>query len=53
MNFVSIISKFTLDALTNANVWEDDNDSIVKNEIIKPTIYGTGEAYCEITIEKF
>ena len=37
MNVASITSKFLLDAMTEYNVWDDDNDNNVKTETILPT----------------
>lgn len=37
MNFISITSKFLLDALVELGVIEDDNDDFIKDEIILPT----------------
>lgn len=37
MNVIAVTSKFVLDALSEAGVWEDDNDDFVKTETILPT----------------
>lgn len=38
-NVYSIIIKYLLDALVKENIIEDDNDLIVKREVINPTKY--------------
>ena len=37
MNVISIVSKYLLDAMTEAGVIEDDNDQFIKTETILPT----------------
>ena len=37
MNVVSIASKYLMDAITEFGCWEDDNDNIIKKEVILPT----------------
>lgn len=37
MNVISITSKFLMDAITHWGCWEDDNDDVIKNEILLPT----------------
>jgi Holliday junction resolvase RusA-like endonuclease len=37
MNFISIASKFLLDAVTELGCWEDDSDEFVKKETLLPT----------------
>lgn len=37
LNVVSVAAKITLDTLTEAEVWDDDNDDIVVNEVLLPT----------------
>ena len=51
MNVVAITSKFVLDALSEAGVWEDDNDNFVKTETILPTIHDKDNERVEIVFE--
>ena len=48
-NVYSIQSKFTYDALTNLNIWEDDDDTQIKEELLLPTIYDKENPRVEFT----
>lgn len=37
MNVISITSKYLMDAITQLECWEDDNDDFIKTETIMPT----------------
>ena len=50
MNFISIASKFLLDAITELGCWEDDNDEFVKTETLLPTELDRVNPRVEITI---
>jgi Holliday junction resolvase RusA-like endonuclease len=50
MNFISIASKFLLDAVTELGCWEDDNDEFVKTETLLPTELDRVNPRVEITI---
>ncbi len=52
MNFVSMGSKFFLDAVTNYNCWEDDSDEFVKTEKLIPTELDKDNPRLEITIRE-
>lgn len=49
MNVVAVTSKFVLDALSEAGVWEDDNDNFVKTEIVLPTVHDKDNERVEVT----
>jgi len=51
MNVVSIASKYFLDAVSEYGCWEDDNDDVVKTEIILPTEIDRENPRIEITIK--
>ena len=51
MNVVAVTSKYLLDAITELECWEDDNDEFVKTETILPTEYDKGNGRVEIIIE--
>ena len=51
MNVVSIASKYFLDAVTEYGCWEDDNDDVVKTEVILPTEVDRENPRIEITIK--
>tara|TARA_R110002050_G_scaffold124575_4_gene243782 strand:+ start:1303 stop:1713 length:411 start_codon:yes stop_codon:yes gene_type:complete len=42
-NFYSVIAKYLYDALTENGNWIDDNDDIIKTEIIEETEYKKGK----------
>ena len=50
MNVISVTSKYLLDAITELNCWEDDNDDFVKKETILPTEYEKNNGRVEILI---
>ena len=50
MNFISIASKFLLDAITELGCWEDDNDEFVKTETLLPTELDRVNPRVEVTI---
>ena len=50
MNVIAVTSKYLLDALTNLECWEDDNDDFVKTETILPTILDRDNPRVEIII---
>lgn len=37
MNVISILSKYLMDAITEFGCWPDDNDEIIKEELLLPT----------------
>ncbi len=51
MNVIAVTSKYLLDAITELECWEDDNDEFVKTETILPTEYDKGNGRVEIIIE--
>ena len=52
MNFISVASKFFMDALVDLNVIEDDNDNFVKTEIIHTSEIDRGNGRIEIIIRE-
>ena len=51
MNVISITSKFLMDAITEFGCWEDDNDDIIKDERLKPTIHNPKDPHVEVVIK--
>jgi len=51
MNVVSITSKYTLDAITHYECWEDDNDEVIRFETILPTQLDRENPRVEVTIK--
>ena len=51
MNVVSICSKYLMDAITEFGCWEDDNDDIIKKEIILPTKLDRSNPRVEVLIQ--
>ena len=51
MNVISVTSKYLLDAITELNCWEDDNDDFVKKETILPTELDRADSRVEVTIK--
>jgi Holliday junction resolvase RusA-like endonuclease len=49
-NVIAVTQKFLLDALTEENVWTDDNDEFVKTEVMLPTRLDRANPRCEIVI---
>ena len=37
MNVIAICSKYLMDAITEFGCWEDDDDTVIKKEILLPT----------------
>lgn len=52
MNVVSIVSKYLLDAITELNCWQDDNDKFVKKETILPTELDRDNPRVEVLIKE-
>lgn len=52
MNVVAVVSKYVLDAISHFECWDDDNDDIVKKEVILPTIHDKNKGRVEILITK-
>lgn len=52
MNVISIASKYALDALVELKCLQDDNDDIIKKEVLLPTVYDKENPRIEITISK-
>jgi len=51
MNVISIISKYLMDAITEFGCWVDDNDDIIKKEIILPTEIDRNNPRVEVLIK--
>lgn len=51
MNVISIASKYLMDAITEFGCWVDDNDDIIKKEIILPTEVDKKNPRIEVKIE--
>lgn len=51
MNFVSICSKYLMDAITEFGCWEDDNDDVIKTEIILPSVLDKDNPRIEVLIK--
>ena len=51
MNFISITSKFLMDAISDHGCWEDDNDDFIKTEVIMPTSLDRDEPRIEVYIK--
>ena len=51
MNVISIVSKFTLDAITHHECWYDDSDVQIKQETLLPTVYDKNNGRVEIHIK--
>lgn len=50
MNFVSICSKYLMDAITEFGCWDDDNDDVIKTETILPSSIDKDNPRIEVTI---
>ena len=50
-NYYSMSSKFLYDALVDQGVLSDDSDSVIKKEIIMPSIYEKGLGRVEFTFK--
>lgn len=51
MNFVSICSKYLMDAITEYGCWEDDNDDVIKTETILPSVLDKDNPRIEVIIK--
>lgn len=52
-NVYTIIVKYLYDAMSEVGLWEDDNDDIIKTEVLLPTEYiQSDENIVEITIKE-
>lgn len=51
MNFVSICSKYLMDAITEFGCWSDDNDDIIKTETILPSAIDKDNPRIEVVIK--
>tara|TARA_R110000851_G_scaffold10268_7_gene37214 strand:+ start:204 stop:572 length:369 start_codon:yes stop_codon:yes gene_type:complete len=51
MNLLSIQSKYLLDALSEYEVWPDDNDEYVKTETLLPTLHDKDNPRVEVVFK--
>jgi len=51
MNTIAVVSKYLLDAITEAGCWSDDSDEFIKTETLLPTVYDKNNGRVEILIK--
>jgi Holliday junction resolvase RusA-like endonuclease len=52
MNVISIASKYLMDAITEFKCWEDDDDSVIKREVLLPTELDRNNPRIEVDIKE-